>query len=62
MDIDFDKVPDRHMPLWNPRIHYCNVGGQCGQSCPCCRAAMNEILGSCLICLKIKKKKEEKKK
>ena len=27
-----------HLKGWNKHVHYCNVGGQCGQSCPCCRA------------------------
>ena len=30
---------------WNKHIHYCNLGGQCGQSCPCCRA---EIYLKCI--------------
>ena len=31
---------------WNIFNHY----GACGQSCPCCRAANEEELGSCEVC------------
>jgi len=32
---------------WNKKEHY----GNCGQSCPCCRANLKEEIGSCKICL-----------
>ena len=43
---------------WNGNVHYMSIGGQCGQSCPCCRAhvyntGMDEDAkwGACSICL-----------
>ena len=34
---------------WTPEKHY----GMCGQSCPCCRARIEEVpLGVCIICWK----------
>ena len=27
-----------HIKGWSKQYHYCAMGGQCGQSCPCCRA------------------------
>ena len=54
------KVPETHILGWTPQVHYMGIGGQCGQSCPCCRAMMGEILGACLICNKIKKKNKSK--
>jgi hypothetical protein len=54
-----------HPTGWNKHIHYCNLGGQCGQSCPCCRADLynrgidaDAYYGACVICLKNKKKNE----
>tara|TARA_B110000977_G_scaffold107338_1_gene139767 strand:- start:79 stop:267 length:189 start_codon:yes stop_codon:yes gene_type:complete len=48
-----------HINGWNKHIHYCNLGGQCGQSCPCCRAELylknidkDAWLGACTICIK----------
>ena len=35
-----------HPECWNEQTHY----GQCGQSCPCCRADVGDILGACLVC------------
>ena len=47
-----------HQKGWNKHTHYSNIGGQCGQSCSCCRAAiyLNNIdkdahFGACPICL-----------
>ena len=36
-----------HPKSWNSDNHY----GQCGQSCPCCRARMGESFGACTVCL-----------
>ena len=40
------------------KIHYMGIGGQCGQSCPCCRASAFKSgvdndgwFGACPICL-----------
>lgn len=48
----------RHIKGWTKHHHYCAIGGQCGQSCPCCRAEvyMSNIdpdawFGACEICL-----------
>ena len=48
-----------HLNGWNKHIHYCKVGGQCGQSCPCCRAEVylkgideDAWWGACTICMK----------
>ena len=35
-----------HPSCWSKKAHY----GQCGQSCPCCRAAVGDTLGACTIC------------
>ena len=37
-----------HPKSWNIDTHY----GMCGQSCPCCRAKLGEIIGACTICMK----------
>ena len=37
-----------HPDVWSKKNHY----GQCGQSCPCCRAHMGDTLGACNICTK----------
>lgn len=42
----YDIENKKHPSLWNHKTHY----GQCGQSCPCCRKKMGEILGTCPIC------------
>ena len=36
----------KHPSVWCPKSHY----GQCGQSCPCCRAHVGDIFGVCPIC------------
>lgn len=36
----------KHPGEWSSAYHY----GQCGQSCPCCRARNNEFFGACTIC------------
>jgi len=38
----------KHPESWNPYNHY----GQCGQSCPCCRAIIGDKWGACSICIK----------
>lgn len=52
-----------HTLGWNMDSHYSEIGGQCGQSCPCCRAEVynrgidpDAHWGACTICLKNKKK------
>lgn len=36
----------KHPDVWSNDQHY----GQCGQSCPCCRAHVGDTLGACPIC------------
>ena len=43
---------------WSTKIHYMSIGGQCGQSCACCRADVYKSgldedakWGACAICL-----------
>ena len=36
----------KHPEIWSKNNHY----GQCGQSCPCCRAHVGDTLGACPIC------------
>jgi hypothetical protein len=36
-----------HPDCWNAIGHY----GQCGQSCPCCRAEVGDVWGVCLVCI-----------
>ena len=38
--------PITHPECWNEHTHY----GQCGQSCPCCRAMVGDEWGACLVC------------
>ena len=52
-----------HTLGWNIDTHYSEIGGQCGQSCPCCRAEIylknidkDAKWGACVICLKNKYK------
>jgi hypothetical protein len=40
----------KHPNGWNLNTHYMSIGGQCGQSCPCCRSQVGDTLGSCPIC------------
>ena len=47
-----------HGLAWSANVHYMSIGGQCGQSCGCCRAdvyksGMDEDAkwGACSICL-----------
>jgi hypothetical protein len=56
-----------HPQGWNKHIHYCNLGGQCGQSCPCCRAEVylkgideDAHWGACTICMKNGKNEKKK--
>ena len=37
-----------HPPHWNPIRHF----GRCGQSCPCCRARVGELMGACPVCIR----------
>ena len=39
-----------HPQGWTNEQHYMGMGGQCGQSCPCCRKKAGDILGACAIC------------
>lgn len=48
-----------HPKKWSRSYHYMSMGGQCGQSCPCCRAQVYNLgidpdakWGACPICLK----------
>ena len=53
------KTPKKKHPWgWNSKIHYMKIGGQCGQSCPCCRARVfksdidkDAKWGACSICI-----------
>jgi len=56
-----------HPNGWNKHIHYSNLEGQCGQSCPCCRAEVylkgideGAWWGACTICMKTNNKKNKK--
>lgn len=40
----------KHPFGWHPKHHYMCIGGQCGQSCPCCRAELGDKLGTCPYC------------
>lgn len=51
----------RHPPGWHHKFHYMKMGGQCGQSCPCCRAYVflqnidsDAKWGACQTCLQKK--------
>ena len=53
-----NQTPTCHPVGWRPIIHYMPIGGQCGQSCPCCRAKVYNLgidddarFGACLVCL-----------
>ena len=48
----------KHCIGWSKKNHYMAIGGQCGQSCPCCRAGAFKSgtdkdgwFGACPICL-----------
>jgi hypothetical protein len=41
------EEPLIHPKCWNAHTHY----GQCGQSCPCCRAEIGDEWGACLVCI-----------
>jgi len=43
-----EDEPITHPECWNEHTHY----GQCGQSCPCCRAMVGDEWGACLVCSK----------
>jgi len=47
-----DNVAALTHPIgWSATNHYMDMGWcWCGQSCPCCRAKMGEMLGGCEIC------------
>ena len=52
------KCSSKHCTGWSKKIHYMGIGGQCGQSCPCCRATafksgrdVDGWFGACQICL-----------
>jgi hypothetical protein len=57
-----DSTLPSHIEGWDQECHYCNIGGQCGQSCPCCRARVylskidpDAWFGACNICLNTNK-------
>lgn len=50
MTLRSDKLL-KHPEYWTKEKHYGDKG-QCGQSCPCCRSDVGDILGSCDICNK----------
>jgi hypothetical protein len=48
----------KHPKGWTTKAHYMFIGGQCGQSCQCCRAQMfisgmdpDAKFGACTICI-----------
>jgi hypothetical protein len=51
----------KHPFGWHPKHHYMCMGGQCGQSCPCCRAELGDTFGACQFCKIVYDKKSEKK-
>ena len=61
---DSHKKPrktSKHPPGWHHKFHYMKMGGQCGQSCPCCRAYVflqnidpDAKWGACQTCLQKK--------
>ena len=61
MPLKQKKTKIVHPLGWTHNLHYCNLGGQCGQSCPCCRAELynrgidlDAHWGACTICIKKK--------
>lgn len=40
----------KHPNYWTKEKHY-GAHGQCGQSCPCCRAEVGDTFGACPICI-----------
>ena len=45
-----------HPVGWTKKNHYSELGWQwCGQSCPCCRARVGDILGACPVCIRERK-------
>ena len=40
----------KHPEYWTKEKHY-GEHGQCGQSCPCCRAEVGDTFGACTICI-----------
>ena len=40
----------KHPEYWTKEKHY-GIHGQCGQSCPCCRAEVGDTFGACPICI-----------
>ena len=59
------SVETGHGSAWTPSTHY--AGGQCGQSCPCCRfdeareRPPSSWLGVCTICAHIASRARGKK-
>ena len=60
------KFTHRHPRGWNHTHHYMHIGGQCGQSCPCCRARVflsgidpDAKWGACPTCLRKTKKSQK---
>ena len=61
MPLKHKKEKKLHPDGWTHNFHYCYIGGQCGQSCPCCRAELynkgidlDAHWGACTICIKKK--------
>lgn len=61
MPLKHKKEKKLHPDGWTHNFHYCHIGGQCGQSCPCCRAKLynkgidlDAQWGACTICIKKK--------
>ena len=44
---DINEIEIKHPENWTSHTHY----GQCGQSCPCCRAIVGDKWGACSICI-----------
>ena len=54
------ELSKKHPKGWCQKTHYMGSGGQCGQSCPCCRAEVYNAgidrdakFGACLHCIKV---------
>ncbi len=52
------NIRKQHPKGWVKNLHYFHLGGQCGQSCPCCRAEVylkgidpGAKWGACPTCL-----------
>lgn len=57
---DNKELSKKHPKGWCNKVHYMNMGGQCGQSCPCCRANVYNLgldndakFGACPHCINL---------